>query len=320
MAGMRITVGYLYPDIMSTYGDRGNVETVMRRCEWRNIGVNVTELRLGDRLAAADAPDAPDLIMIGGGGESQQQLVAPDLCKVKGESITEAVAHGAAALAVGGGYELFGRFCQPERGAELRGIGLFDAWTIRQNAVLSGHYDTISQAHADRVIGELVVRWRDTLLVGFENHGGGTYLSATAQPLGQVISGRGNNGDGTEGVILGSAVGTYLRGPVLAKNPALADFLIGAAVTRRYGAAALPPLADDLEEAARTVAVRRAQQTARTAQGKLRLSAFVLAELTHRRQAGAGTARAALHVAAQRWLAASESRHESGNARCGANR
>jgi lipid II isoglutaminyl synthase (glutamine-hydrolysing) len=320
MAGMRITVAYLYPEIMSTYGDRGNVETVLRRCEWRNIGVDVTELRPGDRLAAADAPDAPDLIMIGGGGESQQQLVAPDLCKVKGEGIREAVSRGAAALAVGGGYELFGRFCQPERGAELRGIGLFDAWTIRQNAVLGGHYGTISQAHADRVIGELVVRWRDTLLVGFENHGGGTYLGPTAQPLGQVVSGRGNNGDGTEGVILGSAVGTYLRGPVLPKNPALADFLISAAVIRRYGAVALPPLADDLEEAARADAARRAQQTARTPRGTLGLSAFVQAGLTHGRHGDAGTARAALHVAAQRWLAASEIHHNRRNARYGANR
>jgi CobQ-like glutamine amidotransferase family enzyme len=259
MAGMRITVGYLYPDIMSTYGDAGNVETILRRCEWRNIAIDVTELRLDDRIE----PDALDLIVIGGGGESQQQLVAPDLCKVKGEGIREAVAQGAAALAVGGGYELFGRFCQPERGAELRGAGLFDSWTIRQNAVLSGHYGTISEARADRVIGELVVRWRDTQLVGFENHGGGTYLGATAQPLGQVLCGQGNNGDGTEGVILGSAVGTYLRGPCLPKNPALADFLIGAAVIRRHGVADLPPLPDELEEAARADAMRRTQQRGR---------------------------------------------------------
>jgi lipid II isoglutaminyl synthase (glutamine-hydrolysing) len=270
MADMRIRLGYLYPDIMSTYGDRGNVETVLRRCEWRGIGVDVTEVRLGDRIG----PDSVDLIMIGGGGESQQRLVAPDLWKLKGEGIREAVAQGAAALAVGDGYELFGRFCQLERGAELRGVGLFDCWTIRQNAVLSGHYGSISEAHADRAIGELVVRWRDTLLVGFENHGGGTYLGAAAQPLGQVLAGQGNNGDGTEGVILGSAVGTYLRGPCLPKNPALADFLISAAIARRYGGAELPPLADDLEEAARAAAMRRADEAARPARGKLRLPAW----------------------------------------------
>jgi len=302
---MRIAVCCLYPDIMSTYGDRGNLETVLRRCEWRNIAVDVTELQLGDRLM----PDAADVIMIGGGGESQQHLVAADLCKIKGEAIREAVARGAAALAVGAGYELFGRFCQPERGAELRGVGLFDAWTIRENAVLSGHYGTISDAHSDRVIGELVVRWRDTLLVGFENHGGGTYLGAAAQPLGQVVSGRGNNGDGTEGVILGNAVGTYLRGPCLPKNPALADFLIGAAVSRRYGAADLPPLADDLEEAARAAAMRRAQEAARTARAKLRRSALSRAGLAERRR-----------ISARRRPAGADAVKRSGNARSGGSR
>jgi len=316
MASMRISVCCLYPDIMSTYGDRGNVETVLRRCGWRGIAVDVTELRLGDRLV----PDAADLIMIGGGGESQQHLVAPDLCKVKGEGIREAVACGAAALAVGGGYELFGRFCQPERGAELRGVGLFDAWTIRQNALLSGHYDTISDAHADRVIGELVVRWRDTLLVGFENHGGGTYLGSAAQPLGRVLSGHGNNGDGTEGVIRANAVGTYLRGPCLPKNPALADFLISAALRRRYGTADLPPLADGLEEAARAAAMQRAREAASTARAKPRLSALAEAGLRHRRQARARAAPAALRGPGQRPPAGGDTLHHGGNARSGGSR
>jgi CobQ-like glutamine amidotransferase family enzyme len=273
---MRIRLGYLYPDIMSTYGDRGNVETVLRRCEWRGIGVDVTDVRLGDRID----PGAVDLIVIGGGGESQQLLVASDLGKVKGAGIREAVAQGAAALAVGGGYELFGRFCQPEQGAEIRGVELFDTWTIRENQVLSGHYASITAARADRAIGELVVRWRGTLLVGFENHGGGTYLGPAARPLGEVLSGHGNNGDGTEGVILGNAIGTYLRGPCLPKNPALADFLIGAALTRRYGSAELAPLADELELAAHAVAMQRAHAAARARRGRLRRAAFGPAAFT----------------------------------------
>ena len=211
---MKISLGYLYPDIMATYGDRGNVETVVRRCGWRNITVAVTELRLGDAIAS----EAFDLIMIGGGGEAQQRLIAPDLYKVKGAGIREAVELGAAALAVGGGYELFGRFCQLEQGAELRGVELFDAWTIRKSAVLSDHSGTIPDVRGDRAIGELVLRWGAGLLVGFENHGGGTYLGATAQPLGQVLSGYGNNGDGTEGVIRANAVGTHLRGPCVAQE------------------------------------------------------------------------------------------------------
>jgi lipid II isoglutaminyl synthase (glutamine-hydrolysing) len=261
MTGMGLRLGYLYPDIMSTYGDRGNVETVLRRCEWRGIPVTVTELRLGDRIR----PEELDLIMIGGGGESQQRLVATDLWKAKGAAIRDAVAGGAAALAVGGGYELFGRFCQVGEGAELRGVGVFDSWTIRKSGAAAGEqYRTLEDERADRAIGELVVRWHGTLLVGFENHSGGTYLGATARPLGQVLAGHGNNGDGTEGVILGGAIGTNLRGPCLPKNPALADYLITAALGRRLGEATLHPLEDGLEQAAHAVAVQRARLARRS--------------------------------------------------------
>jgi lipid II isoglutaminyl synthase (glutamine-hydrolysing) len=253
-----ITVGYLYPDLMSTFGDRGNVETVRRRCAWRGIDVTVQDLLLGDRV-----PDDLDLIMIGGGGESQQRLVAADLYKVKSRSIRDAVAAGAAALAVGGGFELFGRFCQPEYGSEYPGVDLFDSWTVRQAAAVAGDDCDIAEARAERHLGELVVRWGTSLLIGFENHSGGTYLGATAQPLGRVLTGHGNNGDGSEGVILGSAVGTNLRGPCLPKNPVLADYLISAAVARRHAGAELANLPDELERAARDVAVQQARQAAR---------------------------------------------------------
>jgi CobQ-like glutamine amidotransferase family enzyme len=255
---------------MSTYGDRGNVETIVRRCGWRNIDVDVAELRLGDPVRSGEH----DLLIIGGGGESQQELVAPDLYKIKGAGIRDAVAGGAAALAVGGGYELFGRFCQPEQGAEFRGIELFDAWTIRLSSVTSAHYGSVADVRADRVIGELVIRWGSQLLVGFENHSGGTYLGETAQPLGRVLAGHGNNGDGTEGVIMGAAVGTNLRGPCLPKNPALADFLISAAVARRHGAADLQPLTDELEHRARDAAVDRARLSRRP--GRTGLSRAIL--------------------------------------------
>jgi lipid II isoglutaminyl synthase (glutamine-hydrolysing) len=243
---MKITLGTLYPDIMSTYGDRGNVATILRRCEWRGIGVRVDPAEL-------------DLIVIGSGGESQQRLIAADLHEVKGPAICEAVAQGAAALAVGGGFELLGRYCQPGDGAELPGAGLFDAWTVGHRAILDDHYDTLTEARADRAMGDLVVRWQGRLLVGFENHSGGTYLGPAATPLGRVVTGFGNNGDGTEGVQLGCAIGTHLRGPCLPRNPALADFLIRAALGRRHGEADLPPLADDVEFAAREVAMRRAR-------------------------------------------------------------
>jgi lipid II isoglutaminyl synthase (glutamine-hydrolysing) len=249
----KITVGCLYPDVMSACGDRGNVATIVRRCGWRDIAVEVTELRLGDKVR----PGQLDIVMIGG-GESQQRLVAADLYKVKGAAIRDAVAAGVAALAAGGGYELFGRFCQPEKGAEIRGIELFDAWTIQGHGMPGGPV----RDHADHVAADLVVRWGERLLVGVEIQSGRTYLGPSARPLGQVLTGQGNNGDGTEGCVLGSAVGTNLRGSCLPANPALADFLIGAALARRYGSAELTPLVDDLELAARDAAVERARLAA----------------------------------------------------------
>jgi lipid II isoglutaminyl synthase (glutamine-hydrolysing) len=267
---MRLRVGHLYPDIMCTYGDRGNVETVLRRCGWRDIDVTLTELRIGDRID----PGELDLILIGSGGESQLRLIATDLYKVKGGAIREAVAQGAAVLAVGGGFELFGRYCEPGEGAELRGISVFDAWTVRPTATRADNYRTISAAQADRAIGDLVVRWRGRLLLGFENRSGGTYLGPQARPLGRVISGYGNNGDGTEGVLAGSAVGTNLRGPCLPRNPQLADFLIAAALRRRYSEAPLPPLADELELAARQAAATRARHAHRAARASLARSAL----------------------------------------------
>jgi CobQ-like glutamine amidotransferase family enzyme len=265
MARRKLTLGYLYPDIMNAHGDRGNVTTLVRRCGWRGITTEVWELRLGDQVPAGEV----DVLVIGGGGESQQRLIAADLAEVKGPGIREAVSQGAALLAVGAGYELLGRFYQPSRGVELPGAQLFDAWTIQSGDDLGATSQTIAQARAVRVIGDLLVRWGDELLVGFENHSARTYLGPTARPLGQVVIGHGNNGDGHEGVCLGHAVGTYLRGPCLPQNPALADFLIRGALLRRHEDADLAPLADEPEHAARESAVTRLTVRSRSGGGRL---------------------------------------------------
>jgi CobQ-like glutamine amidotransferase family enzyme len=253
MTGRTITVGYLYPEIMSGYGDRGNLAAITRRCGWRGIAADVRELRLGDPVDAGEV----DLFVIGNGGEFHQRLIATDLADVKGPGMCEAVDDGAALLAVGAGYELLGRFYQPARGVELPGARLFDTWTIQQGADLTSASCTLTEARAGRAIGDLLVQWDAELLVGFENHSARTYLGPTARPLGQVVAGQGNNGDGGEGVRLGNAIGTYLRGPCLPRNPVLTDFLILAALQRRYGEAELAPLPDQLEHAARDAAVAR---------------------------------------------------------------
>jgi CobQ-like glutamine amidotransferase family enzyme len=255
MTRRAITVGYLYPEIMSGYGDRGNLAAITRRCGWRGIAADVRELRLGDPVD----PGEVDLFVIGNGGEFHQRLIATDLADVKGPGICEAVDDGAALLAVGAGYELLGRFYQPARGVELPGARLFDTWTIQQGADLTSASCTLAEARAGRAIGDLLVRWYAELLVGFENHSARTYLGPTARPLGQVVAGHGNNGDGGEGVRRGNAIGTYLRGPCLPRNPVLTDFLIHAALQRRYGETELAPLPDQLEHAARDAALRRHQ-------------------------------------------------------------
>jgi lipid II isoglutaminyl synthase (glutamine-hydrolysing) len=255
MTRRAITVGYLYPEIMSGYGDRGNLAAITRRCGWRGIAADVRELRLGDPVD----PGEVDLFVIGNGGEFHQRLIATDLADVKGPAVCEAVDDGAALLAVGAGYELLGRFYQPARGVELPGARLFDTWTIQQGADLTSASCTLTEARAGRAIGDLLVQWDAELLVGFENHSARTYLGPTARPLGQVVAGQGNNGDGGEGVRLGNAIGTYLRGPCLPRNPVLTDFLIHAALQRRYGEAELAPLPDQLEHAARDAAVARHQ-------------------------------------------------------------
>jgi len=258
MSDRKLIVGYLYPDIMSGYGDRGNVATIVRRCGWRGITAEVWELRLGDPVVA----DEVDLLMLGNGGEFHQRLIAADLVDVKAPGICEAVAQGAALLAVGAGYELLGRFYQPSKGVELPGAGLFDAWTIQHGDDLATASYSIAEARAGRAIGDLLVRWGDELLVGFENHSAKTYLGPTAQALGEVIMGEGNNGDGCEGVRLGCAVGTYLRGPCLPRNPVLADFLIRGALLRRYRDSELEALPDELEHAAHDTAVNRLRDSA----------------------------------------------------------
>jgi hypothetical protein len=150
-------------------------------------------------------------------------------------------------LAVCGGYQLFGHFYRDASGAELPGLGLFDVWTE--------HPGPDAPRLIGNVVAELVEQPGDTL-VGFENHGGRTYLGEGTEPLARVRSGHGNNGrDGTEGARYRNAFGTYLHGSLLPKNPRFADRLIALALARRYGEAPLAPLDDRIEELAHAAAL-----------------------------------------------------------------
>jgi len=239
-----LRLAHLYPKLMNLYGDRGNILSLRRRCQQRGITLVVEELELGDALD----PAACDLIFMGGAQDREQRRVAADLLETKAEALHQAVQQGVVLLAVCGGYQLLGRYYRPAAGEELAGVGIFDAWTIHPGPA------------ARRFIGNVAVRWQGTTLVGFENHGGRTYLGPSARPLATVVAGFGNNGqDGSEGVVQGeSAFGTYLHGSLLPKNPRFADHLIAQALRRRYGEVELSPLDDVLEERAHAEAVRLA--------------------------------------------------------------
>jgi len=234
---------------MNIYGDRGNILCLRCRCEARDIELVVDELDLGDALD----PAAYDLVFMGGGQDREQRRIADDLVG-KGEALRQAAEEGVAMLAVCGGYQLFGRYYRTAVGDELPGVGVFDAWTVHPGE------------GARRCIGDLAATWEGGSLVGFENHGGRTYLGEGARPLARVERGFGNNGeDGTEGAVSKNAYGTYLHGSLLPKNPRFTDHILRIALARRYGETELAPLDDSAEEAAHAAALRVARRRSRAA-------------------------------------------------------
>ncbi len=236
----RLVLVHLYPDLLNLYGDRGNVLALSRRASWAGWTLEVREVGMGE---AADLAEA-DMLFVGGGQDREQKTLAQDLLRRR-DAILRGVDRGLVVLAVCGGYQLMGRRYVTPEGEEVPGIGLMDLETL---------------PGPGRLVGNVVVAagWLEEPLVGFENHGGRTFLGPSAQALGQVVRGHGNNGrDGTEGAWAGKVYGTYLHGALLPKNPAFADHLLRQAAARRRGEVPWPKL-DDLEEhAARAVLMER---------------------------------------------------------------
>jgi CobQ-like glutamine amidotransferase family enzyme len=244
---MKVVIGHLYPDYLNIYADRGNIAVFERRAAWRGIELEVEEIGPEDEVRAG----AYDLLYIGGGQDREQALIAPDLA-AKGESVKAAMEAGAALLAVCGGYQLLGQFYRDRSGAELPGVGLFPLHTVAGERRMIG--DVLLEC-------ELEPGVRRTL-AGFENHAGRTYLDDGTEPLGRVVAGFGNDGEsGFEGCRVGKALGTYLHGPLLPRNPWLADWLLGQALGHRLGEApTLEELPDALEKEAHAVSTARARE------------------------------------------------------------
>ncbi|MDR3271308.1 MAG: glutamine amidotransferase [Peptococcaceae bacterium] len=254
---MKLTICHLYPDLLDLYGDRGNILTLAARSRWRGIETVLQKISLGEQ------PDYEnmDILFIGGGSDREQRLLTEDLQKHERE-LRQAIADGLVLLAICGGYQLLGQYYQLTDGQRIPGLGILDLWTI---------------AAEQRCIGNVVVRLAETLraemleqaaapgtaapldtLVGFENHSGQTYLGDGLRPLGKILTGHGNNGaDGCEGMRYKNVFGTYLHGPLLPKNPHLADLLLALAWRRKGLDWEFPSLDDRWEKLAHTTIVKR---------------------------------------------------------------
>ena len=240
-----VRVAHLYPDRMNIYADRGNLAVLRRRLAWRGLTLEVADVGLGDRVD----PDACDLVYLGGGQDRDQELVAQDLVATKADALRAATADGAVLLAVCGGYQLAGAGYTGVDGSRMPGIDVLDVDTEAGPTRLIG--DVVIEAEIDGVTRQVV---------GYENHAGRTTLGPGSTPLGRVVHGHGNDGSGGfEGAVTGRAIGTYLHGPLLPKNPWLADLVLRWALERGTGESiTLEPLDDTLEQRAHAAAVARA--------------------------------------------------------------
>ena len=252
----------MFPDSLNLYGDRGNVETLTRRARWRGLEVEFSSL---DASSSGDSLAAADVIFIGGGPDHMQVGVARALARMEG-ALARAVHRGAALLAVCGGYQNLGDVYRSSLAGSLSGAGLFDAWTdapMGQPRLVGGVVVELENGSPIAAAGTASAKaagfsGQELTIVGFENHSGRTFLGQRVKPLGRVGRGQGNNGvDRGEGVLVlpgedGSAglrIGTYLHGPLLPRNPHLADFILGT-VLARCGITELAVLPDEVEWAA----------------------------------------------------------------------
>jgi CobQ-like glutamine amidotransferase family enzyme len=226
-----IVIGWLYPELMSTYGDRGNSIVLQKRCLWRGIQCTVLPI---DFSTPVNDLSTVNVFFGGGAQDRQQSLLISDLRSRIGPVMKGMITNGTPGLFVCGSPQLLGHSYMTGDGTVLQGLGIFDMETKHFG------YDT------PRCIGNLVfeidsmyklpgIPFRKTI-VGFENHGGRTYLGTGVKPFGKVIIGNGNNGeDHTEGAVLKNCIATYSHGPFLSKNPHIADWLITKTLEVKYG-------------------------------------------------------------------------------------
>ncbi len=234
-----ITIGWLYPTLMNIYGDRGNITTLINRCKWHDIE---TEVKYLDPRFSKEDLESCDLLIMGGAQDSQQTIVNKDLMTKK-DLLKAKIESGTPGLYVCGGFQFLGKYYKEADGSVIDGLGLFDLYTENPGE------------KTQRLIGNMAFKFSDLdyVLIGFENHGGRTYLGKDIEPFGSVIAGFGNNGnDQTEGARYKNSFGTYSHGPLLPKNPKFADYLIKLSLEQKYKTKIeLEDLDDNIENKAR---------------------------------------------------------------------
>jgi len=213
---MKLTIGHLYPDLLNLYGDRGNIQCLRKRCEWRGIETELVSFELRDKIDFSGL----DVVLLGGGSDREQRIVCEKLKTIR-EDFRSYVEQDGVTAAICGGYQLLGHYYMTNE-EKMEGLSIVDIYTVQGEG---------------RLIGNIVLESPlfSMPVVGFENHGGRTY-TGSVPPLGRVVHGYGNDGkSGFEGIVYRNVFGTYLHGPLLPKNPQLADELIRRALRRRYG-------------------------------------------------------------------------------------
>lgn len=220
----KIKILYFYPELLNLYGDRGNIEVFLKRCEDRDLKIELITVSLGEKLSLKDFKEA-DFIFMGGGSDLNQKTLYEDLLKNKKGFLVDYIASNKSGLFICGAYQLLGNYYQAENGEKIDGLGICNFYTK-------------NEGRENRSVGKIKIeissnlklvldKKEDIFLYGFENHGGQTYFNEDIQVLGKTIYGFGNNRrDKTEGMVFNNVIGTYLHGPVLSLNPVFCDYLI----------------------------------------------------------------------------------------------
>lgn len=235
---MELHICHLYPDLLNSYGDIGNVMIMQQRLEKRGIKVVLHNVSVGDPFEK----EVYDIVFFGGGQDFEQAIVSKDLIENKRDDLKDYIENNKVFIAICGGYQLLGKYYMSAENQRLEGLDILNIYTDKGD---------------HRAINNLILKDGDRYYVGFENHSGKTYIN-DLKPLGHVEYGFGNNGeDHYEGCRYKNTIGTYLHGPLFSKNPELCDDLLQTALSLKYGETKLEPLDDEFSQKAKQVLIDR---------------------------------------------------------------